>query len=91
MPRDDIDYQYTADDAAESEIVGRWAFDADAGHERGCALVLGPCHTLAGVNVDAVTDSGAIGADGGCGTVFDVLPAMDDGPRKGLTDGYGPP
>jgi hypothetical protein len=40
--------------------------------------------------VDAVTDGGAVGADGGRGTVLDVLSGMDDGPCKGLPDGYRP-
>jgi hypothetical protein len=88
MPFDDIDHQHAADHAAESKIVWRWAPDADAGHELGGALVLDSRHALAGVDVDAVTDGGLKSMR--CATVLDIFPAMDDGPSKGLADGYRP-
>jgi hypothetical protein len=43
------------------------------------------------VNVDAVTDSGAVGADGGRGTVLDVFASLDDRPRIWLFNCYGGP
>jgi hypothetical protein len=87
---DDADHLHRTDDAAPRKLVGRWAPDADLGHELGGAFVLGPRHALAGVNVDAVTDSGAVGADGGRGTVLDVFASMDDRPRIWLFNYYGP-
>src|ERR1700729_1642284 len=67
---DDADHQHRTDDAAPRKLVGRWAPDPDLGHELGGAFVLSPRHALAGVNIDAVTDSGAVGVDGGRGTVL---------------------
>jgi hypothetical protein len=82
--------EHRTDDAAPRELVGRWAPDPDLGHELGGAFVLSPRHALAGVNVDAVTDSGAVGADGGRGTVLDVFASMDDRSRIWLFNCYGP-
>jgi hypothetical protein len=90
MPGDDIDHPNSADDAAESEIVGRWAFDAETGHELGGVIVLDLRHRLAGVDKDALADAHAVGADGGLGTVLDIFPSVNDGPRPRLANRYRP-
>jgi hypothetical protein len=90
MPFDDIDHQHRANDAAELKLVGRWALDAATGHELGPALVLDSRHALAGVDVDALADGGLEWTRRVRATVLDIFPSMDDGPCKGLPDGYRP-
>jgi hypothetical protein len=76
MPFDDIDHQHAANDPAPRKLVGRGAPDADLGHELGGAFVLDSRHALAGVDHHAVTDGGAVGADGGTSTKARRSPTM---------------
>jgi hypothetical protein len=82
VPRDDLHHQHAADHAAELKRVGRWAFDADAGHELGPALVLDSRHALAGVDVDALADGGLELTRRVRATVLDIFPSVDDRPCK---------
>jgi hypothetical protein len=84
MPRDDLDHQHRANDAAELKLVWRWAFDADLGHRRGGALVLVGGHRLAGVDKDALADSGLKSMRRGA--VLDIFPSMNHGPCPRLPD-----
>jgi hypothetical protein len=87
-PRHDVGDHHAADHAAELKLVERLT-GPQTGHELDGALVLGPRHALAGVDEDALTDSGLELARRGA--VLDVLAAVDHRPSEGLTNGYGSP